>query len=185
MGEDLKAQLETLYPMLVGGAKHPPYCDLCVTECYARFCNDLANRRFCDPRGTVVPIYLENFPKLLGMKIADPKSGKLRKAKASRVLEKLREGTFRDDEYVIEKGRIRTLFWIPDVIVNPDAIHPNSHPIVDGDEVYVKRYAKDGSEVKLVVLGPSKYGSRIIITSFLTEARDLEHYIGMPAIWEK
>jgi hypothetical protein len=135
-----------------------------------------------------------NFPKLLGMKlldpatgkpIIDPQTGKQRKAKASKALDALRGGTFEEAAHTVDQGRIRTLFWIPDVVTDPDGIYPNAHPVVAGDEVYVKRYAKDGSEVKLVVVGPADNGQRVIITSFLTSPKELENCISKPALWER
>ncbi len=99
-----------------------------------------------------------------------------------------REGNlskFVDAAYTVEIGRVRTLFWVPDVITDPHAIHPNAHPVVAGDEVYVKRYDKNGSEVKLVVMGPSENRGRVIITSFLTDISDLGNYIKEAAIWTK
>ena len=194
MSEDLKTQLAKFYPLAGQAAKHPPYCDLSVAECYIQFCAELAGKEFRDPRGESVVILERNFPKLLGMKRADPTTGKLIinpdtgkpiKAKASHVLEQLRNGTFQNAAHGVEKGRIRTLFWIPDVIIAPDAIHPNAHRVVAGDEVYVKRYVKDGNDVKLVVMEPVEGGQRVIITSFLTDGADLARYVGMPPIWQK
>ena len=196
MAEDLKTQLARIYAdraeNLNPGRKHPPYNDLSIAESYARFCAELANIEIRDPRGTAVVILEQNFPKLLGMKMADPatgepmidaNTGRPRKAKASRVLEDLRNGTFQDAAHVVERGRMRTLFWIPEVISAPDSIHPNAHPVVAGDEVYVKRYTKEGSEIKLVVTAPAPGGRRIIVTSFLTNEADLRNYVEFPPIW--
>jgi len=175
-------------------AKHPPYCDLSIADAYTRFCAELAERELCDPRGKKVVVHELNFPKLLGMKRADPKSGALIldpntgkpvKAKASRVVEQLKNGTFQENAYYVERGRIRTLFWIPDVIQNPDSIHPNAHAVVVGDEVYVKRYLKLGQELKIVVMGPASGGQRVIITSFMTHELALGKYVGNPPVWTK
>jgi hypothetical protein len=193
MARDLKTQLAEHYLAAVRGAKHPPYCDLSIADSYARFCAEIAGRRFRDPRGETVVIHQENFPKLLGMKradpatgqvIVDPHTGKPAKAKASKVLAQLKSGTFQDAAHRVERGRIRTLFWIPDVITDPHSIHPNAHRVVAGDEVYVKKYLKLGYEVKIVVMGPAGDG-RVIITSFLTDESDLAKYVGMPPVWTK
>ncbi len=197
MAADLKSELAKVYHLhaaFAGTTTHPPYCDLAISECYKRFCTELAGKEFRDPRGKSVVIHEDNFPKLLGMKLADPQtgqpmidpnSGKQRKAKANRVLAELKTGKFVDAAYTVEIGRVRTLFWVPDVITDPHAIHPNAHPVVAGDEVYVKRYDKNGSEVKLVVMGPSENRGRVIITSFLTDISDLGNYIKEAAIWTK
>jgi hypothetical protein len=175
-------------------SKHPPYNNMSVVDSHSRFCAEIVDKEFCDPRGKNLVIREHNFPKLLGMKRADPQTGesildahtgKPTKAKASRVLEQIKDGTFQDAAHYVERGRISTLFWIPDVIADPDAIHPNAHKVVAGDEVYVKRYAKLGNDVKIVVIGPGNDGKRVIITSFLTKEQDLAKYVGFPPIWAK
>src|SRR5713226_6571132 len=111
MAEDMKAQLAKFYPVTERAAKHPPYCDLSIADSYARFCAELAGKQFCDPRGKSVVILEHNFPKLLGMKRADPTTGELiidpqtgraMKAKASQVLQQLKNGTFQDAAHSVE-----------------------------------------------------------------------------------
>ena len=107
------------------------------------------------------------------------------KAKASHVIRQLKGGEFQDAAHYVESGRHRTLFWIPDVITDPDGIHLNAHPIVAGDEVYVKRYDKMGAEVKIVVVEGTQGTQSIIITSLLTTESKLPSYVAMPPIWSK
>jgi hypothetical protein len=186
MGEDLKAQLERLYPELANvpysaGAKHPPYSNLNIEESYARFCQEMASRDYTDERGTVISILEVNFPKLLNLKLASNN----RNAKASRVLDSLRKGEFDASIYTYERDRITTLFWIPQVISDCDAIHPNAHPLIQGDEVYLKRYDKEGAQNKLVFVDSTYAGQRVVTTSFLVTPERLCKFLKFPPIWQK
>lgn len=108
-----------------------------IADAYAQFCAELKNREIRDNHGHVVTVLERTFPKLLGMKLADPEtgepllnqSGRPVKAKASVVLAALNDGTFDAKNYYVEAGRLTTLFWIPDVIENCDGIHPNGHEV--------------------------------------------------------
>jgi hypothetical protein len=186
MGEDLKAQLEKLYPELASdpcsaGVKHPAYSNLNIEESYARFCQEMASRDYTDERGTVISILEVNFPKLLNLKLVSNNKN----AKASRVLDSLRKGEFDASIYDYERDRITTLFWIPQVICDCDAIHLNAHPLIQGDEVYLKRYDKEGAENKLVFVEPTYAGQRVVTTSFLVTSARLYKFLRFPAIWEK
>jgi len=61
------------------------------------------------------------------------------------------------------------------VLRDPDAIYPNAHKIVAGDEVYVRVYDKMGSNVKLAfaqdIKKHSKLISTVVITSFSADPR--------------
>jgi len=186
MGEDLKAQLERLYPEPASaprslGAKHPPYSNLNIEESYKRFCQEMAQRDYADERGTVISIWEENFPKLLNLKLASNN----KHAKASRVLDALRKGEFDASVYKYERDRITTLFWIPQVICDCDAIHLNAHLLIQGDEVYVKRYDKEGKQIKLVFVDSTYAGQRVVTTSFLVTPERLCKFAKMPPKWTK
>ncbi len=184
MSEDLKNQLARLYPdraALANAPLRPPYCDLAIPQVFQRFCKELAGTSITDPRGTIISILEVNFPKLLGLKMAATE----KKAKASNVLASLRDGSFNAALYTFQKDRIRTIFWLPDVLTNCDAIHPNGHKIIQADEVYVKRYKKDGAPIKLIFTERLQSGQTIIATSFLVESRDLSRFIQDPAVWTK
>jgi hypothetical protein len=168
------------------------YCNLCVEDAYTKFCEELAGREFKDQRGTVITIFEENFPKLIGMKRRDPVSGELLrngkgepiKAKASVVLDSLRSKTFDRNLYWIDSAKLRTMFWIPDAVCNADALHPNIARRVEGDRVYLKRYAKLRGKVKLVFTNKARR-NRIVITSFVVEQRTLGNYVSPTVIWVK
>jgi hypothetical protein len=185
MAESLKAQLAKLFPDLAPPqpppAKHPPISTLDIPRSYARFCEELADKRFKDPSGNDVLILEKNFPKLLNLKLVS--SGL--KAKASLVLAALRSGTFDSSLYTFERDRIEALFWIPDVIADCHSLHPNCHATIEGDEVYVKVYDKEGDPIKILFTIPNSDGERVITTSFLTSFRRLPKFIRMPAIWTK
>jgi hypothetical protein len=100
------------------------------------------------------------------------------KVKASRVIEEIESGNFEASQYKWEIDRIRTLFWMPDVLADPDAVYKNAHKIVEGDEVYVKVYDKMGARVKLVFtdyIKPIK--QTVIVTSFLTDPETAWKYV--------
>ena len=186
MSEDLKTQLERLFPDYAtvshqAGAKHPPYSNLTIQESYARFCREMAGKDFADQRGFVTSILEENFPKLLNLKLTSSGHG----VRASRVLESLRNGTFNASLYTHERDRLITLFWLGDVLCDGDSIHENRHPRIEGDDVYVKSYDKDGSPIKLVFVADTHAGRRIVTTSFLTSPGRLCQFVKMPALWTK
>jgi hypothetical protein len=87
-------------------------------------------------------------------------------------------------EYDWAKDRIQALFWVPDVIANPDAIYlkKSSHGLIRAHEVYVKVYSKMGSKVKLVFVDYfGKSRDPIFITSFMTNAGTaMKHCAGQP-----
>jgi hypothetical protein len=175
MSEDIKSQLAKIYPGVLAtpesaASKHPPYNYLSIQESYAKFCQEVAGRDFSDQRGTAISLLEVNFPKLIGLKLAAPR----KRAKASRVLNLLRSGTFSESAYTHERDRITTLFWITDVICAADAIHKNAHPTIAGDEVYVKHYDKAGASVKLVFVEATYAGQRVVSTSFMTEPEKLD-----------
>jgi hypothetical protein len=146
MSIDLKTQLLEAAVAL----KLPTYCNLSIEDAYTKFCAELDGKKLRDPRNEEVCIYERNFPKFLGMKRADPRTGrpilnqhgKPIKAKASTVLQSLKAGSFDRKQYFIEYARLRTMFWIPDVISSPDSIRSNIHRVIEGDQVYVKKYQK-------------------------------------------
>jgi len=186
MGEDLRSQLEKLYPQHVTAlrpkpAKHQPYCFATIQESYARFCQEISGKDYTDQRGQTVSILEENFPKLLNLKLTC--TGK--RAKASKVLALLRAGTFDPSLYSYERDRLATLFWVPEVICEPDAIHTNAHSAIQGDEVYVKLYDKEGAPFKLVFMAETYAGRRVVTTSFLTTPNRLSKFLRLPPVWEK
>ncbi|HXL08615.1 MAG TPA: hypothetical protein VN966_00150 [Candidatus Bathyarchaeia archaeon] len=177
----LQDELKKLYPKRPSAKQptHPPYSNLDIPQSYQKFCADMAGRDFTDPRNTQISVLDVNFPKLLGAKMAATGA----KAKASLVLASLKNGTFNPALYEVEDDRIDTLFWIEDTICKCDSIHDNNHPVIEADEVYVKRYDKIGSQVKLVFTRKLDAGQIVIVTSFLTSPADLVRFVKMPPIW--
>jgi hypothetical protein len=135
-----------------------------------------------DPRGKSVRILKSHFPKLAGIKHATLSKEEFL---ASQIIEAIEVGTFDEADYMSDREeRKHMLFWIPDVIQDPDAIYKNGHKIA-GDEIYVKVYDKKGSKVKLVftidVRKKGKLISTVPVTSFITDAdRAKEMVTGEP-----
>jgi len=152
------------------GRKHAPFNDLSVEQTYAKFKAEfLPLCPIKDKLGRLVKVEATNFRKLLNLK---PKSGMTKRA--WKVVNELESGTFDVDQYVFELDRIRTLFWIPEVLSDPDAVYKNGHGTVKADEVFVCVYDKAASEVKLVftaVFGPTEKPRVEIVTSYLTDSK--------------
>lgn len=145
-----------------------------VLETLQRFCAEfLPLCPLVDPRGERISIVKSNFPKL-----ADIAHATLSKEDfpASQIVDAIEKGTFDPAHYQkMRMERIQTLFWVPDCIRNPDAIFPNGHQMIVGDEVYVRTYKKVGSRVKLVFIMNIRQKGKIIrrvpVTSFFTNSR--------------
>lgn len=147
------------------GSKHPPYSDLDVTESFLRFeAEMLPLSPLTDPRDKKIQIIENNFPKFLNLepkKQGDP-------ARPIVLVRALKAGTFNPDKYNWERDRIRDLFWVPEVVTQPDGIYKNAHCVIAADEVYVKVYEKLGSTVKLVFTKDVTPHHTVIVTSYLT-----------------
>ena len=154
------------------GSPAPPYNHLSPVETFAKFVAEFLP--LCPLRDRLdrdIRVEDTNFKKLINLKhkvLGDA-------ARAVKIVEELANGTFKVDDYhPIAPDRIRTLFWVPDVIRDPDAIYKNNHGVIKADEVFVRVYDKTGSKVKLVftsAFGP-KFNLRYeIVTSYLTEPK--------------
>jgi len=188
---DLREQLAAAFPQVehqlvfyARGAKHPPYNEMSVPDTLIRFCQDiLPLSPLVDPLNRRVSIVKGNFPKLV-----DLEHGTLRKEdfRASEMIKCIENRTFDPHHYQIpDSSRMKTLFWLPDVITDPDAIYRNGHKIIAGDEVYVRVYDKMGSKVKLLFTMGVKQKGRLIrtvpVTSFLTDPEMVINFItGQP-----
>ena len=87
-----------------------------------------------------------------------------------------------------EQDRMQTLFWIPDVLADPDAIYRNGHTVVAGDEVYVKVFDKPKPQIKLVFTMDKPAGKNIKtvpVTSFLTSRNRAIRMIKGPPLYLK
>jgi hypothetical protein len=142
-----------------------------------------------DPRGKPITILKSNFPKLASLVHLTLSRDQF---SASQIVASIEDGTFDLTQYrPQEMDRMQTLFWIPQVLSDPDAIYLNGHKIVEADEIYVRVYDKKKPQVKLVftkeIIGP---GGRLIktvpVTSFLTSRnRALRTVRGSPLYMRK
>lgn len=168
------------------GSPCPPYRCGNIPGLFEEYCKELAGRVFADPCGEKVKFFDHNFPKLIQLRRAKPRDGEDNKVKAAKVLEEIRSAKFKEADYAWDLNRAVTLFWIKDVIENPDSIHRNCHDLVMGDRVYVKRYSKAGAPYKLVFTFVDR-GShmRIVTTSFLVPEDRLKNFVIQPPVWQK
>lgn len=163
------------------GSTHPGHNYLGIVDTLKKFQTDfLPLSPLIDPRGRRIMIIQNNLPKFLNLRVMDGKTPK----KPHTMIEEMEAGTFKEDDYIWEQDRLQALFWIPDVIRNPDAIYPKKHGfgVVPAEEVYVKVYKKDsGSPVKVVFtqrIGDAKKKNRpwMVITSYLTSRSTAKLY---------
>jgi hypothetical protein len=159
--------------------KYPPYSRLDIPATYKKFCSDMVGKDYVDPRDTTISILEVNFPKLLGAKMAANGS----KARATPFLKSLKDGTFNPALFTVEKDRTATIFWIEETICQCDSIHDVAHKVIEADEVYVKKYDKEGAPYKLVFTRTIDFAQIIVVTSFLTDESELPRFIKMPAKW--
>jgi hypothetical protein len=191
MNSDLRQQLAKAFPQVEHqlaffekGSRHPLYNDLSCAATLKKFCDDfLPLSPFVDPRGKAVQIVKGNFPKLVDLA---HKTMSREDFPARKIIECIENGTFDMEHYQsMELARMKTLFWLPEVITNPDAIYKNGHKIIAGNEVYVRVYDKMGSKVKLLftmdILRRGKIIRTVPVTSFLTDPGMVINFIsGQP-----
>ena len=163
------------------GSVHPPYNRLSVTDSLTKFCADiLPLSPIQAPRGKRIKIIKTNFPKLAGLEHKTLSRDELR---ASDIIQAIENGSFNLEDYNPDRDdRLRTLFWLPELLSDPDAIYRNAHKIVAGSEIYVRVYNKSGSRIKLaftmdILNRKQKLVSTVVITSFLTDAATALTYV--------
>ncbi len=162
------------------GAQCPPYCFSSIESAFRRYEAELVGTYVLDPLGTRVWFMDYNFPKLIQLCFQGSK------AKATQAIKHLRVEPAAVADYTWDQSRFSTLFWIPDVIANPDAIHPNKHGRIIGDEVYIRKYAKAGACYKIAfTVVDETLNQRVVTTSFLTPPDRLRQFIGDPPKWTK
>lgn len=156
------------YPLFYAtGSPCPPYNHAGVLETFERFCSEfLPQCPITDARGRIIKIRKGNFPKFLNLKVTKglPK-------KAGTIVGELDSGAFDESMYEWAADRIQALFWVPDVLRNPDAIFKVKKigHLVAAEEVYVKVFDKTGSKVKLVFVDRvGRQKETILVTSYLT-----------------
>lgn len=171
---DFKEQLAAAVPSAshlllfhARGSKHPPFNKLDAVASFHKFVADVIPLSpVLDPRKKRIKIIENNYPKFLDLeprKKGDP-------ARPILLVRMIKAGTFNPDAYKWERDRIEDLFWIPEVLMAPDAIYRNCHCVVDADEVYVKVYDKLGSKVKLVFTKDvPQMRATVVVTSYLTQ----------------
>ena len=174
-------------PAKIFGAPCPSFRDCSVPLLFDKYMSELSGKGVWDPLGREVRFLDYQFPKLIQLQLkdhatgraaVDPNTGKPLKAKASLVLKDIRSGSFDSSLYVRDVSRSQTLFWIPEVIRDPDSIHTNNHHLIQGESFYVKRYAKSGSPFKLVFTTlDQRLSASIVTTSFWVREKELRRFV--------
>jgi hypothetical protein len=168
------------------GSPHPPNNYQTIPETLQRFKSEfLPLSPLVDPRGRRILIRATNFPKFQNLKPKDVRRPK----RAHTILDEIGDGSFRLEEYDFEEERLRSLFWIPDVICRPDAIYKKKgFGVVEAEEVYVKVYRKQnvGSPVKVVFTHRVKGGQQrdwVVISSYFTSRATAKLYTEGEPLW--
>ncbi len=160
------------------GAPCPAYSFCSIAGMFRRYEKELVGTYVSNPLGTRVFFMDYNFPKLIQLHFRG------KKARAQKAIAHLRTDKPNEAEYEFDRNRFSTIFWIPEVITEPDSIHDNAHATIEGDVVYVKRYAKAGSDFKLVFTTvDEELNQRVVTTSFLTQEDRLSEFVKMPPKW--
>lgn len=161
------------------GCRRPDYNALIVADSLTKFCNDVLPLSPLKTPLRTIKIVKTNFPKLAGL---EHKSLSKKQFCASDIIKEIEDGSFDMGNYNPDRDdRLRTLFWLPELLCDPDAIYLNAHKIVAGDHVFVRVYNKMGSTVKVAfTLDLKKRGkliSTVVVTSFLTNPGDAISFV--------
>jgi hypothetical protein len=165
---DLKSQLLAVFPQ-------PPECPSnhrysSIADLYAAFQKALEGKEFPDPAGKTATFRAEDFPHLVKLEFFDKKQKRWVDARAKSAIPQLQSGTLDESRYRIgDSSRPRTLFWVPEIIANPDSSHPNKRN--KKNDVYAKRYRRKGggATLKIVLVETQPDGSRTVQTSFWSD----------------
>jgi hypothetical protein len=173
MSRSLQDQLATAYPFYRQGRKHPPHNTLSVEDTFKKFKTEfLPLCPLTDKLNRTIKIEKISFRKLINLK--HKILGK--DARAWMIIQELETGVFNSTNYEWQDDRIRTLFWVPEVITDPDAIYKNNHKVIQAEEVFVCVYDKEGSRIKLAFT--SSFDGRIeIVSTYLTDAKTAMKYV--------
>jgi hypothetical protein len=180
MPSDWKSELAAAVPALehhsmlfyAKGAVRPAYNNSTVSESLAKFRSEmLPLSPLKDPLGKPVSLVRENFPKLVDL---EHRTLSRQDFNASSICDAIEQGLFDCAHYQkMDRDRLECLFWLPEVICDPDAIYNNGHKIVAGHHIYVKVYDKKGSSIKVAftldLFKKGKIIRTVPITSFLTD----------------
>lgn len=158
---------------------------LSVQELYGRFCRELDDTSVLDPLNQYVHFRIENFPYLIKLEYYNKKLQRWVPAKATVVIPMLANGAFDESGYRCDKSRAKTLFQIPDILANPDAIHENIHPRVEGKVVYVRRFNRKRASVKVALVTHNRSGELVLVTSFYTTEKWLVQCAKLPPLYLK
>jgi hypothetical protein len=166
------------------GSRHPGYNDLDCAATLVKFCAELLPQSpFTNPLGKQVKIEKGNFTKLVHLEHLTLTREEF---SAKAIIGCIEDGTLNLAHYApMEQDRMRTLFWIPELITDPDAIYRNGHENIVGNEVYVRNYDKMGSKIKLLftmdIMKNRKYIRTVPVTSFLTDPEKIASFVsGQP-----
>jgi hypothetical protein len=183
---DLRTQLAEAFPahkhklnLYATGRARPEYNRLSIPETFKKFESEfLPVCPLPDALGRKVRVGPNDFRKLLNLKLKNgqPKQGQ-------QIVAEIKAATFDAVLYDYERDRLETLFWIPEVLANPDGVCANDHSVIEADEVFFCVYDKPGSKIKLVFT--ATYGKTLkIVTSYLTDAKSAHPCIGK-LLWPK
>ncbi len=165
---DLKSQLEAVFPQPPECPKNHQYGS--IADLYGEFRKNLEGKQFSDPDGKTATFRADDFPHLVKLEYFDRKQKQWVEARAKSAIPQLLNGTLDESRYrITDQSRARTIFWIPEIISNPDSSHPNKRN--KKSDVYAKRYRRkgDGATLKIVLVETQPDGTRTVQTSFWSD----------------
>ena len=176
---DLKSQLEVIFPQ-------PPECPRnhrhdSIAGLYADYRRQLEGKIFKDSAGREITFRAQDFPHLVKLEFNDPKQKEWVAAVAKHAIAQLQGGTLDESRYRIgDDSRPRTLFWVPQILAEPDSLNPNKRN--PKNDVYAKRFNRrgKGKTLKIVLVKTDSDGSRYVETSFWSDDEYHEACIAKP-----
>jgi hypothetical protein len=182
----LQDQLAQHFPPRPGCPKNCSYS--CIAHLYEQFMERMEATRTSNPLGVSVHVFAENFPYLVKLEFFDKKVNRWVEAKAARAIEQLKDKRLDESRYRPDHSRARSLFWILDIISQPESIHHNLSPRVRGEHVYLRRYVRDDprdSYIKAATTTTRATGQVVVVTSFWTDEDWVGSYAKHPPFHPK
>lgn len=160
--------------------------DVTVEGLWQAYSEKLTNLSVKDPRGQFIRFKEENFPYLVKLEFWNKKAKMWVDAVASVVVQQLKDKTFDASRHRVgDQSRARTLFWVKDILEEPDCIHENNNAGMTDKEIYVMHYKVSNpgdAEIKAVLVAERPNEGRVVSSSFWTDQEWLKKAAKQPPL---
>jgi hypothetical protein len=186
MSSDIREELLKLFPP---APKCPPNASYnSIDDLYHQFLEKLEGTWADDRLGRRVFFRSENFPYLVKLKFFDNKQKMWVDAFAERAIQQLKDKCLDESRYKIgDHSRARTIFWIRDIIEDPDRIHEYDRRRMENTDIYVREYdrAGDVAKIKVVEVVTRECGEKVVRSSFWSDEKWLGKYAKIPPKYQR